>query len=81
MPLFRKKQSQAGNVPPHPRDIGESNWAVAEGEMDGAPVIVRLNTSIAAAVVIPSTPSRLVSQFLSVTRAWAVSQRAKRASN
>ncbi len=50
MPLFRKKHSGSDNVPVHPRDIGESKWSVSEGEMDGAPVLVRVNTSIAAAM-------------------------------
>lgn len=59
MALLRKKQPQSGNVPSHPRDIGESNWAVAEGEMDGAPVIVRFNTSMAAAVGHPEHTIRV----------------------
>ena len=49
MPLFRKKQTPSSSVAVHPRDIAGDEWSVSEGQMDGAPVIVRFNQSIAAA--------------------------------
>lgn len=49
MPIFRKKQVALSADAVHPRDIRSDEWAVAEGEMDDAPVVVRFNKSIAAA--------------------------------
>ena len=49
MPLFRKKSNPSSGSPIHPSEIAGEEWSVAEGQMDGAPVIVRCNASMAAA--------------------------------
>lgn len=59
MPVFRKKQPQSSSVPTHPREISDDEWAVAEGEVDGGPMIVRFSTSIAPAAGHPEYPIQI----------------------
>lgn len=59
VPLFRKKQPHSLPAAVHPDEIAEDEWAVSEGEMDGSPLIIRFNSSMAAAAGHPDFATQI----------------------